>query len=51
MKDGKEKTFLMMENLTNNFSKACIMDIKIGTRTWGPDARYICTLYIHFTFH
>ena len=41
MKDGKEKTFLMMENLTNNFSKACIMDIKIGTRTWGPDARYI----------
>merc|ERR550532_1807032 len=38
VKDGKEKTFLMMENLTNNFSKACIMDIKIGTRTWGPDA-------------
>ena len=41
VKDGKEKTFLMMENLTNNFSKACIMDIKIGTRTWGPDARYL----------
>ena len=40
VKDGKEKTFLMMENLTNNFSKPCIMDIKIGTRTWGPDARY-----------
>jgi len=38
MKNGKEKSFLMMENLTNNFSKACIMDIKIGTRTWGPDA-------------
>merc|ERR550532_305608 len=38
VKNGKDKTFLMMENLTNNFSKACIMDIKIGTRTWGPDA-------------
>ena len=40
-KNGKEKTFLMMENLTSNFSKPCIMDVKIGTRTWGPDARYI----------
>lgn len=36
--DGKVKEFLVMENLTGNFSKACIMDIKIGTRTWGPDA-------------
>lgn len=36
--DGAPGEFIMMENLTNNLSKPCIMDIKIGARTWGPDA-------------
>ena len=36
--DGTPGEFIMMENLTNNLSKRCIMDIKIGARTWGPDA-------------
>jgi len=36
--DGATGEFIMMENLTNNLSKPCIMDIKIGARTWGPDA-------------
>jgi len=37
--DGSLGEFLMMENLTNNFSKPCIMDVKIGARTYGPDAK------------
>ena len=36
--DGGLQEFIMMENLTNNFSKACIMDVKIGAKTYGPDA-------------
>ena len=36
--DGATGEFIMMENLTNNLSKPCIMDVKIGARTWGPDA-------------
>lgn len=36
--DGAPGEFIMMENLTNNLRKPCIMDIKIGARTWGPDA-------------
>ena len=36
--DGATGEFIMMENLTNNLRKPCIMDIKIGARTWGPDA-------------
>jgi 1D-myo-inositol-tetrakisphosphate 5-kinase/inositol-polyphosphate multikinase len=31
------KTFLQMENLTRDFKKPCIMDIKIGQKTYGPD--------------
>ena len=36
--DGGIQDFIMMENLTNNFHKACIMDVKIGAKTYGPDA-------------
>ena len=36
--DGAPGEFIMMENLTLNMSKPCIMDVKIGARTWGPDA-------------
>mmetsp|Transcript_17108 Transcript_17108/g.16548 ORF Transcript_17108/g.16548 Transcript_17108/m.16548 type:complete len:285 (-) Transcript_17108:2250-3104(-) len=34
-RDGK--TFLQMENLTRDFKKPCIMDLKIGQKTYGPD--------------
>jgi len=36
--DGAPGEFIMMENLTINMRKPCIMDIKVGARTWGPDA-------------
>ncbi|XP_037936384.1 inositol polyphosphate multikinase [Teleopsis dalmanni] len=29
-------TFFKLEDLTHNLSKPCIMDIKIGKRTWDP---------------
>ena len=35
---GKTVEYLMMENLTKDFLKPCIMDVKIGARTYGPDA-------------
>ncbi|GAB5363331.1 hypothetical protein AAMO2058_000873600 [Amorphochlora amoebiformis] len=35
-KDGKE--FLELQDLTQGFSLPVIIDIKIGRRTWGPDA-------------
>ena len=38
LEDGKKGEYLMMENLTKDFSKPCIMDIKIGAKTYGPDA-------------
>jgi len=34
-KDGK---FMMIENATIRMTKPCIMDIKIGAKTYGPDA-------------
>jgi len=34
-KDGK---FMMIENLTKGMKKPCIVDIKIGAKTYGPDA-------------
>ena len=37
--DGTIQEYLMMENLTSGYSKACIMDVKIGTKTYGPDAK------------
>jgi len=36
--DGTKAEFLMMENLTQGFKLPCIMDVKIGARTWGPDS-------------
>jgi len=36
--DGTKAEFLMMENLTCDFKLPCIMDVKIGARTWGPDS-------------
>jgi len=36
--DGTKAEFLMMENLTQGIALPCIMDVKIGARTWGPDS-------------
>jgi len=33
-----EAEFLMMGNLTLGLALPCIMDVKIGARTWGPDS-------------
>jgi len=30
--------YLVLENLTQGFAKPCVMDIKIGAKTYGPDA-------------
>lgn len=30
--------FMMIENLTGGMKKPCIMDIKVGEKTYGPDA-------------
>lgn len=38
MEDGSTGEFLMMENLTKGFKLPCVMDIKMGARTWAPDA-------------
>ncbi|XP_065364597.1 inositol polyphosphate multikinase [Calliphora vicina] len=32
----KEHTFLKMEDLSHGMRKPCIMDIKVGKRTWDP---------------
>ncbi|XP_023349208.1 inositol polyphosphate multikinase alpha isoform X2 [Eurytemora carolleeae] len=37
-KDGDLAEFLMIENLTQGLTKPCIMDVKIGAKTYGPDA-------------
>lgn len=34
--NSKEHTFLKMEDLSHRMKKPCIMDIKIGKRTWDP---------------
>lgn len=38
--NGKEYDCIVLEDLTANFKEPCVMDIKIGRRTWGPDATY-----------
>jgi len=38
LEDGTKVEYLMMENLTKDFKKPCIMDVKIGAKTYGPDA-------------
>lgn len=37
---GQEIDFLALEDLTKDFKEPCIMDIKIGKRTWDPNASY-----------
>lgn len=38
--DGKEIECLLLEDLTAYYKEPCVMDIKIGKRTWGPNATY-----------
>jgi len=33
-----EDLYLVLENLTQGFDSPCVMDVKIGARTYGPDA-------------
>lgn len=33
---GKEMEFIQLEDLTHGFEQPCIMDVKIGRRTWDP---------------
>lgn len=35
---GDETEFLVIENLTKGMKKACVMDIKIGAKTYNPEA-------------
>ncbi|XP_055851991.1 inositol polyphosphate multikinase isoform X2 [Episyrphus balteatus] len=34
--DGRKQLFIKMENLTCSMKKPCVIDIKIGRRTWDP---------------
>ncbi|XP_061396136.1 inositol polyphosphate multikinase-like [Musca vetustissima] len=34
--NGKEHTFFQLEDLTHGMQRPCIMDIKVGKRTWDP---------------
>ncbi|XP_055916476.1 uncharacterized protein LOC129949205 [Eupeodes corollae] len=34
--DGKKQLFIKLENLTHAMEKPCVMDIKVGRRTWDP---------------
>ncbi|CAG0904528.1 unnamed protein product, partial [Darwinula stevensoni] len=36
--NGQEQRYLQLEDLTEGFHQPCIMDVKVGARTWGPDA-------------
>ncbi|XP_014097983.1 inositol polyphosphate multikinase [Bactrocera oleae] len=36
--NNRQHTFLKMEDLTKGMRKPCIMDIKVGKRTWDPMA-------------
>lgn len=36
--DGSKVEYLLMENLLKDYKKPCIMDVKIGAKTYGPDA-------------
>jgi len=38
MTGGEMCEFLVLENITKGFIKPCLMDIKIGAQTFGPDA-------------
>ena len=34
----KDDKFMMIENLTQGMKKPCIVDVKVGAKTYGPDA-------------
>jgi len=36
--NGEYCEYLVLENLTQGFAKPCVMDVKIGSVTYGPDA-------------
>jgi len=36
--NGDLSEYLVLENLTQGFSRPCVMDVKIGSVTYGPDA-------------
>jgi len=38
LSNGDHSEYLVLENLTQGFSKPCVMDVKIGSVTYGPDA-------------
>ena len=40
MKDDSlvQKQFLILENITQGMTQPCVMDIKVGAKTYGPDA-------------
>lgn len=38
--NGNEFDCIVLEDLTVNFKEPCVMDIKIGRRTWSPNATY-----------
>ncbi|CAH0564360.1 unnamed protein product [Brassicogethes aeneus] len=38
--NGKDVECIALEDLTKDFKEPCIMDIKIGRRTWDPKASY-----------
>jgi hypothetical protein len=36
--DADQRHYLVLEDLTQGMRRPCVMDIKIGARTYGPDA-------------
>lgn len=38
--NGKDVTYIELDDLTKHYKEPCIMDIKIGKRTWDPTATY-----------
>jgi len=38
LSNGENSEYLVLENLTQGFEKPCVMDVKIGAVTYGPDA-------------